>query len=67
MEQEIQDYEKHIEHINEEKIQQENLEEKYYLIEEKLRKSEKRNSELDLIISDVKKEYEEFLTKYTAQ
>ncbi len=67
MEQEIQDYEKHIEHINEEKNQEENLQEKYYLIEEKLRKSEKRNSEVELLLTDLKKEYEEFLAKFTLQ
>lgn len=67
LEQEIIDYEKHIEHLNEERSQEENLEEKNYIIEEKLRKSEKRNAEMENLLNDIRKEYEDSSVKFTAQ
>lgn len=57
LEEDIADYEKHIEKINEEKYHEENLEEKYYLLEEKLRKNEKRLHDLENSSKDEKDEF----------
>lgn len=46
-EQEVADYEKHIEQMNAERDHEANFEEKYYYTEEKLRKVEKKLLELE--------------------
>lgn len=63
MEQEIIDLERHLEEVTALKDHEENLEEKYYHTEEKLRKAEKRLFELEQLHQDQITEKEQALQK----
>lgn len=56
LEQDIADYEKHIEEMAAEKDHEDNLQEKYYLIEERLRKTEKKLLEVQHSTAEEKAE-----------
>jgi hypothetical protein len=63
LEQHIVDYERHIEEMAAEKDHEDNLEEKYYLAEEKLRKTENKLIELELTATQEKAELGQTIQK----